>query len=82
MRLVQIKRMSLECSSQLIMAAAFILVTLSGCDQFASEKRVKITNPTCEDLGKITDDAEHAALLAKCPGYMRGGAKKSIPYEW
>lgn len=59
-----------------------LLAALSGCDQFGSEKKIKIANPTCEDLGKITDDAEHAALLAKCPGYMRGGTKKSPSREW
>ncbi|SHL63767.1 entry exclusion lipoprotein TrbK [Nitrosospira sp. Nsp11] len=59
-----------------------MLAVLSGCDQFPSEKRTKIANPTCEDLGKITDNAEHKALLEKCPDYMAGGTKKSVPYEW
>lgn len=74
--------MKSERLTQLFVVAGLLLVMLSGCDQFASEKRVKIVNPTCEDLGKITDDAEHAALLARCPGYLPGGTKKSIPYEW
>lgn len=74
--------MKSECLTQLVVVAGFLLVVLSGCDQFGSEKKVQIANPTCENLGKITDDAEHAALLAKCPGYMRGGTKKSPPREW
>lgn len=68
--------------SQLFIVAALMFSMLSGCDQFGSEKKGKIANPTCEDLGKITDDAEHKALLAKCPGYLPGGTKKSIPQEW
>ena len=55
---------------------------LAGCDNYVPAKREKIANPTCEDLGKITDDAEHAALLAKCPGYLPGGRKKSKDKEW
>lgn len=74
--------MKSERLTQLFVVAGLLLAMLSGCDQFASEKREKIANPTCEDLGKITDDAEHAALLAKCPDYMAGGAKKSKPVEW
>lgn len=74
--------MKSEHSIKLFVIATLMLAMLSGCDQFTSEKTAKITNPTCEDLGKITDDAEHAALMAKCPDYGRGGLKKSKPYEW
>jgi entry exclusion lipoprotein TrbK len=74
--------MQKERLTRVFIVAAFMLSMLSGCDQFGSEKKVKIANPTCEDLGKITDDAEHAALLAKCPEYGRGGIKKSVPQEW
>jgi entry exclusion lipoprotein TrbK len=68
--------MKSERLTQLFVAAGLMFAMLSGCDQFAPEKREKIGNPNCEDLGKITDDAEHAALLAKCHGYMRGGLRK------
>lgn len=74
--------MKSERSSKLHVAAIFVLAMLAGCDNSVPAKREKIANPTCEDLGKITDEAEHAALLAKCPDYGRGGAKKSKPVEW
>lgn len=57
-------------------------VLLSACNGGEPPERPEIKNPTCEDLGKITDEAEHAALWAKCPDYLRGGAKKSKPREW
>jgi len=59
-----------------------VLAVLAGCDNYVPAKREKIANPTCEDLGKITDDAEHKALLAKCPDYLPGGRKKSKDKEW
>lgn len=80
--MVKEKRMKSDHLIKLVIVAALMLAMLSGCDQFPSEKREKITNPTCEDLGKITDDAEHKALFAKCPDYGPGGAKKSKPMEW
>ena len=58
------------------------LAMLTGCGNNETGKVEKLTNPTCEDLGKITDKAEHAALLAKCPDYLPGGAKKSKKMEW
>lgn len=64
------------------LVAALTLAVLAGCGNNEPGKRVEVTNPTCEDLGKITDNAEHAALLAKCPDYLPGGAKKSKKMEW
>ncbi len=63
-------------------AAMFMLIMLTGCGNDEPGKTAKLTNPTCEDLGKIRDNAEHAALLAKCPDYGPGGAKKSKKVEW
>ena len=57
-------------------------ILLAACNSSEPPERPKITNPTCEDLGKITDDAEHAALWAKCPDYLRNGTKRSKPKEW
>lgn len=68
--------------SRLYILTAFMLSTLAGCGNNEPGEIVKLTNPTCEDLGKITDNAEHAALLAKCPDYGPGGIKKSKKVEW
>lgn len=57
-------------------------ILLSACNGGEPPESPKIKNPTCEDLGKITDEAEHKALLAKCPDYLPGGTKKSPPREW
>lgn len=57
-------------------------ILLSACNGGEAPQKPKIKNPTCEDLGKITDDAEHKALLAKCPDYLPGGTKKSPEREW
>ena len=59
-----------------------MLGMLAGCGNEEQGKTAKLTNPTCEDLGKIEDPVEHAALHAKCPDYMRWGAKKSPSKEW
>lgn len=64
------------------MTVLTVLTILAGCDNFVPAEREKIANPTCEDLGKITDEVEHKALLAKCPDYLPGGLKKSPPREW
>ena len=64
------------------LVAALTVAMLAGCGNNEPGKRVEVTSPTCEDLGKITDNAEHAALLAKCPDYLPGGAKKSKKMEW
>jgi entry exclusion lipoprotein TrbK len=58
------------------------VVLVSACNGGEMPEKPKIKNPRCEDLGKITDEAEHAALWAKCPDYLSGGAKKSNPKEW
>lgn len=64
------------------MGAILMVALLAGCDSSVPAIRGKIANPTCEDLGKVTDNAEHKALLAKCPDYLPGGTKKSKPVEW
>lgn len=74
--------MKSERSTKLHIVTALMLAVLAGCDNDAPAKREVLANPTCEDLGKITDNAEHAALLAKCPDYGPGGAKKSKKMEW
>ena len=74
--------MKSQRSTTLSIVTALMLAVLAGCDNYVPAKREKIANPTCEDLGKITDDAEHKALLAKCPGYLPGGRKKSQDKEW
>lgn len=68
--------------ANLCIITVFMLAILAGCGNNEPGQVVKLTNPTCEDLGKITDNAEHAALLAKCPDYLPGGAKKSKKMEW
>ena len=68
--------------SRLSILTVLMLATLAGCGNNEPGKTLKLTNPTCEDLGKITDNVEHAALLAKCPDYGPGGAKKSKKMEW
>lgn len=67
-----------------VKALSVILTTilLSACNGGETPEKPKIKNPTCEDLGKITDEAEHKALLAKCPDYLPGGTKKSPTREW
>ena len=57
-------------------------ILLSACNGGQPPEKPKIKDPTCEDLGKITDEAEHKALLAKCPDYLPGGTKKSPAREW
>ncbi|MEP6879618.1 MAG: entry exclusion lipoprotein TrbK [Nitrosospira sp.] len=76
--------MKKERSAALYVVTTLMLVMLAGCNNDIEkiERKVKLINPTCEDLGKITDNAEHAALLAKCPGYLPGGTKKSPPRTW
>lgn len=74
--------MKIERSTTFCALTMLMLVMLAGCGNNEPGEIVKLTNPTCEDLGKITDPAEHAALFAKCPDYMRWGAKKSPPKEW
>ena len=64
------------------MTVLTVLTILAGCDNFVPAEREKIANPTCEDLGKITDEVEHKALLAKCPDYLPGGRKRSKDKEW
>ena len=66
----------------LYVVTTLMFALLAGCDNYVPAKREKIANPTCEDLGKITDDAEHKALLSKCPDYLPGGLKKSKKVEW
>ncbi|SOD42743.1 entry exclusion lipoprotein TrbK [Nitrosovibrio sp. Nv4] len=65
-----------------LVVTTLMLTILTGCDNFVPDKRVTIANPTCEDLGKITDEKEHKALLAKCPDYLPGGLKRSKDVEW
>ena len=74
--------MKTERSTILYIAIVLVFAMLAGCDNFVPDKRVTIANPTCEDLGKLTDEKEHKALLAKCPDYLPGGLKKSPPREW
>lgn len=74
--------MNTERSTSLCILTIFLVVMLAGCGNNEPEKILKLTNPTCEDLGKITDNAQHAALLAKCPGYLPGGTKRSPNREW
>lgn len=69
-------------STRLYIVSALMLAMLAGCDNNMTAKKETIANPTCEDLGKITNNEEHAALLAKCPDYGPGGAKKSKKMEW
>ena len=66
----------------LLSMIALIGALLTGCGGSEPPPKPIVKNPTCEDLGRITDDAEHAALLAKCPDYLPGGTKKSKPKEW
>ncbi|MEP6606900.1 MAG: entry exclusion lipoprotein TrbK [Nitrosospira sp.] len=74
---MNIKRLSVLCAG-----TALMLAMLAGCDNYEPAKREKIANPTCEDLGKVVDEKEHKALLAKCPGYLPGGRKRSQEKEW
>jgi entry exclusion lipoprotein TrbK len=64
------------------MTVLTVLAILAGCDNFVPAERKKIANPTCEDLGKIVNEVEHKALLAKCPDYLPGGRKRSKDKEW
>lgn len=55
---------------------------LAGCGGNEPPSTPDVKNLTCEDLGKVTDNEQHAELLAKCPDYLPGGAKKSKKMEW
>lgn len=74
--------MKIKHSTILYIITMLMFAIVAGCDNSVPAKGEKIVNPTCEDLGKITDEAKHAALLAKCSGYLPGGRKKSQEKEW
>lgn len=76
------REMKSDRSTRLYIVSVLMLAMLAGCDNYVPAKREAIANPTCEDLGKITDEAEHRDLLAKCPDYLPGGRKKSNGKEW
>lgn len=65
-----------------VLGIALVGILVAACNGGEPTERTKIVNPTCEDLGKIKNEAEHAALWAKCPDYHRWGAKKSKDKEW
>jgi entry exclusion lipoprotein TrbK len=48
-------------------AAAVLAVVFPGCSKQPEPAIPAVASPTCADLDKITDPAQHAELLKKCP---------------
>ncbi|EDP0643686.1 IncPalpha-type entry exclusion lipoprotein TrbK [Salmonella enterica] len=57
--------------------AAIMAASLAGCDNKPDTDKL-----TCADLPKVTDAAQRAELLKKCPRGEPGGFKPSEKKEW